>query len=249
MDWIKRLDVWGVVVGILGILVAAYTYFATEKVGQISYSFDTQKVFDPAILSGFILVGANGDPIKQAVYATDLVIWNSGDISLSENSDRMREPIKVAVDGTIHYFILNKFNVVSAENYNLVVAKDNKSLSIGWRYFDPPQGIRLTLIHSEAEKSKVTISGRFFETSLVEQTTTPPSQTGTNKIFAIITLTVFSLLVVFIFVLIGWRWWRLRSRFGRTLELSDYSLAAVSIFMLISQIVIFSGYFAHNPPV
>jgi hypothetical protein len=244
MDWIRRWDIWGVIVGVLGIALAAYTYFATEKVGRISYSFDTQKVFDPGILSGFTLVGANGEPIKQVVYATDLVIWNSGDLSLSENSDRVREPIKISVDGTIHYFILNKLNIVPAENYTLEIAQDKKSLSIGWRYFDPPQGIRLTLIHSNSEMGKIAISGRFFDTSLVEQSSISPAKTKTNKIVA--TILIGLLGVIFAFTI--WQKWNAR-RSGITLRFLDSFFPISTICVLLLQLVIFSGYFSHNPPV
>ena len=80
MEWIKRWDIWGVLIGVAGIGLAAYTYFATSKTGRISYNFDTQKVFDPTNLSGFTLVDARNNAVKDPVYATDLVIWNSGDL-------------------------------------------------------------------------------------------------------------------------------------------------------------------------
>jgi hypothetical protein len=132
MDWLKRWDIWGVVVGLLGILVAAYTFYVTDKVGRISYSYETQKVFDPTNLSGFTLVDGTNEPIKQPVYATDFVIWNSGDLSLSENSDRVREPMNVSIDGVIHYFILSKVNIVSPDNYRVSIASDKKTcLSTG----------------------------------------------------------------------------------------------------------------------
>jgi hypothetical protein len=170
MWWLKRWDIWGVLVGVAGIAVATYTFYVTDKVGRISYRYETQKVFDPANLSGFTLSDtANNEPIKQSVFATDFVLWNSGDLSLSEGSDRVRDPIKISISGTIHYFIVNKFNIVPADNYHIAIAPDKKSLIISWHYFDPPQGIRLTIVHSGSSSPNVVVSGRFFETALVER--------------------------------------------------------------------------------
>jgi hypothetical protein len=147
-------------------MFAAYTYYATHEVGQISYSYETQKVFDPTNLSNFKLYDSSGKQITSAVYATNLVIWNSGNLSLSERSDRIREPIKVTLDGAIQYFIINKVNLVEPENFDVKIAPDNKSITLKWKFFDPSQAIRLTIVHSESSTPFLSLSGRFFQTSI-----------------------------------------------------------------------------------
>jgi hypothetical protein len=104
----RRWDFWFGFIGVLGVVFAIYTYVATNKIGRLSYSFDTQKVFDPANLSGFTLVNSEKEPVDKPVYATELVIWNSGDLSLSENSDRIRDPLKINFAGTIYYWAPRK---------------------------------------------------------------------------------------------------------------------------------------------
>jgi hypothetical protein len=170
---LKRWDFWFGLVGVVGVLFAVYTYFATHKVGQISYSFDTQKVFDPANLSGFTLVNPDKDPVERPVYATEVVVWNSGDLSLSDHSDRVREPLRISLNGVIYYHLVSKINLVDASNYRIDFSQDRSSVTINWKYFDPGQGIRLTLLHSSTGEQKVALSGRFFEASLREE---PQSQ-------------------------------------------------------------------------
>jgi hypothetical protein len=248
MDWLRRWDIWGVVVGVLGIAVAAYTFYVTDKVGRISYRYETQKVFDPANLSGFTLIDAASEPIKQPVFATDLVIWNSGDLSLSENSDRVREPIKVSIDdGVIHYFILSRVNVVAADNYRVLIASDKKSLSISWRYFDPPQGIRLTIVHSNSASPKVTVFGRFFETSLLDRSeparkTTSPRD---ERIFA----GVFFALSLLLLVAVGYLLLRRKKR-GLEMTKLEYTMILLILFQCgLGGLLFFKAYFPNIPPV
>jgi hypothetical protein len=166
---LKRWDFWFGLLGALGLLFAIYTYVSTKKVGRISYSYDTQKVFDPANLSGFTLVTPDKNPVQQPVYATEVVIWNSGDLSLSDNSDRVREPLEVGVNGVIYYDLISRINLVEPDNFNIAFSQDRGNITISWKYFDPGQGIRLTLLHSSRGDPKITFMGRFFETTLREE--------------------------------------------------------------------------------
>lgn len=241
MSWIKRWDIWGVLVGVIGIVVAAYAFYVTDKVGQISYNSDTQKVFDPTNLSGFSLVDSANATIKQTVYATDFVVWNSGGLSLSENSDRVREPLKISVDGTIHYFIVNKFNVVSAENFRSAIADDKRSLTISWRFFDPGQGIRLTIIHSRSDK--LDVSGRFFETSLAKREVLDKADRNNQTKWVVPLITFVGSLGMIILVII--------TRFSRELPLAGRIVIAGGFVanLTISGFLLFSALFPTVPPI
>jgi len=179
MDFLKRWDFLFGLIGVIGAIFGVYAYIANYKVGRISYVFDTQKVFDPANLSGFTLVTPNKIPVDKRVYATELVIWNSGDLSLSEGSDRVREPLQIKIaNSTIYYHIVGAHNLVDEANYSIDDSSDKSSITIHWKYFDPGQGLRITILHSEVGEPSISLTGRFFETSLSAEKTSPKSLPG-----------------------------------------------------------------------
>jgi hypothetical protein len=168
---IRRWDFWFGVVGILGVLFTIFTYFASVRVGRVSLLMNTQRIFDPKNFSGFKLLDEQGVTIEKPVFATEVTVWNSGNLSLSSNSDRIREPLHLSFPGgtQIHYFILGKINIVSPENYKFRITDDKRSFVAEWVYFDPNQAFRITLVHSGGDGSKPAATARFFEASLVEE--------------------------------------------------------------------------------
>jgi hypothetical protein len=244
-DFLKKWEFWLGIVGVFGTIFAIYSYIATNKVGQVSYEFDTQKVFDPTNLSGFSLITSDKTLVDKPVYATDLVIWNSGDLSLSENSDRVREPIRVTIpNGTIYYHIIAAQNLVDASNYIIEDSADKGSMMIRWKFFDPGQGIRMTLVHSEAGAPSISLTSRFFEASLSPEKYTPRSHSVENRTRI--------LLVVFLVIISGAIIIALRSSIekalarlaqGRRLPFSKIVLVATknSFIGFVGALLIFEG--------
>lgn len=179
MIWylLKRLDVWGIIIGVAGFAFGIYTFYHAEKTGRISYAISTQKIFDPGNFRGFTLIAADGMPVEDAVFASDVVIWNSGDLSESSDANRVREPIKAELsDGIFRYYVLGAVNIVGSDNYTIDISPDQRHVTIAWKFFDPGQGVRLTLVHSAKNSiPKISLVGRFFETSLAEQRALPPT--------------------------------------------------------------------------
>jgi hypothetical protein len=123
----------------------------------------------PANLSGFTLVNPDKRPVERPVFATEVAIWNSGDLSLSQNSDRVRDPLQITLNGVIYYNLISRVNLVPADNYDITISQDRRSISIKWKFFDPNQGVRLTLVHSSDGDPRITFTGRFFEAELREE--------------------------------------------------------------------------------
>lgn len=185
----RRLDLWFGVVGVFGVIFAIYAFISTNKTGRISYAIETQKVFDPNNLSGFTLVTPKKIAVDRPVYATELVIWNSGSLSLSEASDRVREPLKITfANSTIYYHIISAHNLVDDENYEISDSPDKSAITLKWKFFDPGQGVRITVVHSEATEPNVIFSGRFFETTLSDEKlkSQPKDQKRFEKIFEVL---------------------------------------------------------------
>ena len=66
----------GLAVGVVGIVLTIFIYFYTQKSGVISYSVQTQKIFDPNNLQRFKLLSPDGSTVDQSVFASELVLWN-----------------------------------------------------------------------------------------------------------------------------------------------------------------------------
>jgi hypothetical protein len=196
MNWnlLKRWDFWFGVVGVVGVVFAIYEHFHTQKTGLISYSIFTQKIFDPNNLRGFKLLSPGGSTVEQSVFASELVLWNSGDLSVSAGSDRIREPIKLELlDGTINYFNVGPVNLVKLDNYNITILDDQKSAVISWKFFDPGQGIRITFVHSGGDGTAPVVTGKFFETALASKNIKDVDgnkQTLFLRIFSVLALVV-----------------------------------------------------------
>jgi hypothetical protein len=163
-------NLWAVIITIFGTIYTVYGYYEQRRVGLLSYQIQTQKIFDPADLRNFKLVNERGIPIDRKVYASELLFWNSGDLSISAQSDRIREPLKVNLTGEGNFFYFNVASAVpSSDNYSLMLLPDAKTYEIKWKYLDPQDGFKITFVHSGESQTKVTIDGRFFETSFVNE--------------------------------------------------------------------------------
>jgi hypothetical protein len=166
----KTINFWFGIIGVIGVCWGIYTYFEQRRVGIVSYQIQTQKVFDPSDLKNFKLITEQGTPVDKKIYATDVIIWNSGDLSLSENSDRIREPLKLTIvgEGQLFYFIEGTIKPTK-ENFSFKLLPGEKSYEVRWRFLDPGDGFRLTLVHSGSDSTKVQVEGRFFETSFMNE--------------------------------------------------------------------------------
>jgi hypothetical protein len=255
---LKRWDFWFGLLGSLGLLFAVFTYVVTNKIGRVSYSFDTQKVFDPANLSGFALVTADKVSVEKPVYATDVVIWNSGDLSLSDNSDRVREPLKINLNGVIYYYIVSRINLVDPTNYRIELSQDRSAVTITWKFFDPNQGIRLTLLHSDDGEPKVELSGRFFDASLHRESERKPIRNDAKYVFLSVGLIAIAFGIVTLFysrlrmaqVAVGNDPSTKLSRRISFLRLMSFlSAIVITEGLTVIGLAFFAGYFSRVPPV
>jgi hypothetical protein len=259
MNWniIKRLDFWFGMIGVLGVVFSIFTYFHTEKHGELSYSILTQKIFDPNNLRGFKLLSPDGSVVNQQVFASEVVLWNSGDLSLSAASDRIRDPVTIALsNGLINYFVIGSLNFVNSDNYTIALSNDQKSANIRWTFFDPGQGIRLTFVHSGvSEINDLTVTGKFFEATLVSRTVgkTPGFEKIRSFMF-VVTLIGCAISFIIGALLLFRHYMILRSRKGEPAPYSNtrllfLGLAAMGVSLLYGLLLIFLMKLIVGPPV
>jgi hypothetical protein len=178
-------------IGLFGILfgaaLSAYFYLASKQVGEISMSFKTVKIAQAGIPILKIL-DDKGENITADVYGLEAVIWNTGDISLGDSSDRVRKPLTIALSGPVRILgaVVQDTRNVSTADVRAVVHADQKSLSINWRQFDPADAIKVFIIYTGQTQSGIEYSARVVGAHLInisEYKETAPDVVGLSKFY------------------------------------------------------------------
>ena len=73
-------------------------------------------------------------------------------------------------------------NLVDVGNYRVEISEDRSTVAVDWKFFDPGQGLRLTILHSDKGEPKIAVSGRFFDTVLREEAKST-IKTQSNSVF------------------------------------------------------------------
>jgi hypothetical protein len=187
-DLVARNSHWIGLFGILfGAALSAYFYFASKQVGEISLSFKTVKIAQAGIPILKIL-DDKGESITADVYGLEAVIWNSGDISLGESSDRIRKPLTIALSGPVRILgaVVQDTRNVSAADIHAVVHANEKGLTISWRQFDPADALKVFVIYTGQSQSAIEYSARIVGGHLInisEYKETSPDVVGLSKFY------------------------------------------------------------------
>jgi hypothetical protein len=100
IKWLEANSHWshwvGLVVAALGLLAG---FWLSEKPeGEITLKFTTVKIAE-ANLPGIKILDNSNNQITGNIFGTEVVLWNTGDLTLGEKSDRIRKPITITFSG------------------------------------------------------------------------------------------------------------------------------------------------------
>lgn len=138
------------VIGIVGFILGIVFYFKSRVRKKISYSIKMVPIvwrtrFNQKVSKLKFLY--DGQEV-QSLFASKIVIWNSGELTI-ENKDSVPEfPLTIELDekNTIYDASISKVSH-SANNFVLKnVSPQNCQLT--FNYFDPMEGCSITLLHS-----------------------------------------------------------------------------------------------------
>jgi hypothetical protein len=133
------------VVGVGGLAFAGITYLWSQHEAKVSYSTATIQVVDQKQSLPFAIIDGHGQRVMENVYATNVAVWNSGDLTIDPNLVRspliisLAPPVRI-LDADIEYATDNNISEFS------IASKNDNAAQIAGKYFDPKEGYRLRLI-------------------------------------------------------------------------------------------------------
>ena len=185
----------------------------------MSLSLTTVKIAQAGVPTLRIL-DDKGDTIDSDVYGLEVIVWNSGDLSLGSSSDRVRKPLTITFTAPVRILgaVVQDSRNIDISDIQLPVDSEHQSVSVVWRQFDPTDAIKLFITYTGSHQSPIEYSGRIIGSHLIivsEYKETAPDASGLNKIYrgfiydwenkrikAILTVLAFSLQFVALIVMV-----------------------------------------------
>jgi hypothetical protein len=168
-------------IGIAGILVGAAisisTWVATREVGEITLKFNTVKIAQAGVPNIRILDNKN-NPIMGNVFGCEIVVWNTGNLSLGQKADRIRQPLTVVFTGDVNIIDATIQDTKNVPFHAITLDRQKSQLTIGWSQFDPGDAIKVFAIYASAAQSPITYEGRFLQTKLNDMSEFKEEQPG-----------------------------------------------------------------------
>lgn len=165
--WLKENNHWGgwagFIVGALGL--AAAVYYAQKDTGDITLKFTTVKIAQ-ADVPGIKILDDSNNEIRGNVFGTEIVLWNTGELSLGEKSDRIRKPIVVTFSGDVKIVNAVVQGTRNVEPDSVSLDKTSNEVTVNWKQFDPGDAVKVFVIYEAKEQAKISFLGRYINTKL-----------------------------------------------------------------------------------
>jgi hypothetical protein len=166
--WLKDNQHWVGPAGILiGVIVSAYFYFASREVGEVSLKFNTVKIFQVGVPS-IKIFDRDNNQIVSNVFGCEIIIWNTGNLTLGDKSDRVREPLTVTLssEAKIIDLVIQDTKNVTANAIKL--DRHENRIAVIWSQFDPGDAIKIFVIYASASQSPINYRGRSLQTRFLD---------------------------------------------------------------------------------
>ena len=162
-------------IGVVGLVATVITYLWSLHESNISYHTATIQIVDQKEVVPFTVIDSDGQRVTENVFATNVTVWNSGDLPI--DVQYIRTPLTISL--TIPVRLIDvKLEHATSENISEfhIDGEPKKSgvIQIGWRYFDPKEGFRLRIIYAAKEMSSVRLNGVIFGVTNFNDITPPP---------------------------------------------------------------------------
>lgn len=157
MDFLYELlnQGWvGTTIGILGILIALYTYKSSKIGPRLVYQWESTKIIGRnEITPEDITIYYRGIKVPRIIKTT-IVIWNSGTMIIDGKNIVGNDPLRLEVsekEEIIRASILKRTKEVNQFKIIFDIEKSN-ILYLDFEYFDPQDGVNIEILHTDAKK-------------------------------------------------------------------------------------------------
>jgi hypothetical protein len=190
MNWIadvlKPLNMMFLLFSVISIVITIIIYLVSRQESHISYYTATIELVDQKEPGAFSVLDGVGRPVKENIYATNVTVWNSGDLPL--DPDKIRMPLQISLTGDDTRLLDERFDYTTKNNisgfkfsatFKNIGGKDikldeNAITEIRWKYFDPGEGFRFKLIYASREMQSVILKGIILGVNSFIDITPPP---------------------------------------------------------------------------
>jgi hypothetical protein len=178
---LTNLPTLGFIAGIIGIALTVATFLWSRHEPAISYHIATIQIVDQKEAVPFSVIDSDGQRVTEYVYATNVTVWNSGDLPI--DVQYIRSPLTISL--TIPVRLIDvKLEHATSENISEfhIDGEPKKSgvIQIRWRYFDPKEGFRLRIIYAARDMSSLKLNGVIFGVTNFHDIT--PAPKGRNLV-------------------------------------------------------------------
>ena len=107
-DFRKPVNLAALGVGVVGVLLSVLIYFWSRHEAKLSYYTSTIQVVDQKETVPFSVIDSAGQRVTENVYATNITMWNSGDLPIDPGNVRrpltisLQAPVRI-IDAKIQY--------------------------------------------------------------------------------------------------------------------------------------------------
>jgi hypothetical protein len=166
--FLKRQSHWiGLLGTIFGLTLSIYFYVEGKQAGEVAIKSKNVKIVERSLPKLRILDEA-GVQITGNIYGIELIVWNSGNISLGEKSDRVRRNLSLKFSSPVRIIsaeIQDSKNSSVKELGARLETVDN-SVQVVWSIFDQEDALKIFIIYSAENEIPYDYDARIVGTSI-----------------------------------------------------------------------------------
>jgi hypothetical protein len=174
-DFRKPVNLVALVIGIVGVVATIITFLWSSHKSAISYYATSIQIVDQSETLPISVIDSAGQRVMENVYATNVTVWNSGDLPI--DAQNIRIPLTISLAGQAR-LIDAKLEHATSENISEFHIdgdpKKGSDIQVSWRYFDPREGFGVRLIYAASTMAPVKFNGVIFGVGSFDDVTPPP---------------------------------------------------------------------------
>jgi hypothetical protein len=164
----ELLTLGGLIIGLIGIILAIYFFVKSKKLKKKNYQLKSFNLIHESVSDlPDLEVKYKGNEVNNLTI-TKIAIWNSGNQTINSQDLVDLDPLRIYGSEGIEVFDIEIIDVVESSNdYQLI--RENDYWKLVFDYVDPEQGCGIVIYHSGKESSDILISGKLKGQGTIEQ--------------------------------------------------------------------------------